>query len=71
MDEAWRADLEGMGNKTRRLICPAYIAGPNWAGRSQQAIGPEASEPHASCPLLWMPTTSALRRKRSAGRKFV
>ena len=35
MDEDWQADLErwlapyleGLGNKTRRRMCPAYIAG--------------------------------------------
>ncbi|GLQ66588.1 hypothetical protein GCM10007870_21720 [Gluconobacter kondonii] len=35
MEEDWQADLEqwlvpyleGLGNKTRRKICPAYIAG--------------------------------------------
>lgn len=35
MGEAWQADLErwlapyleGLGNKTRRRMCPAYIAG--------------------------------------------
>jgi SRSO17 transposase len=45
--ERWLAPyLEGLGNKTRRLMCPAYIAGLIGPG-DRKSIQPMASRTNA------------------------
>ncbi|KXV50114.1 hypothetical protein AD945_02600 [Gluconobacter albidus] len=52
MEEDWQADLEqwlapyldGLGNKTRRKMCPAYIAGLIGPG-DRKSIQPMAARP--------------------------
>lgn len=54
MDEDWQADLErwlapyleALGNKTRRRMCPAYIAGLIGPG-DRKSIQPMAARSHA------------------------
>lgn len=54
MDEDWQADferwlapyLEGLGNKTRRRMCPAYIAGLIGPG-DRKSIQPMAARSDA------------------------